>query len=199
MLWLLPLLLLLLLLLFLLFVVVAVFFLLFVVAVVFIVCCCCYCFWLLLLFSLFVVVFLLFVVVVDICGDPEWSYFNGYCYFTSTTCTSWLTAKANCTAFGSNLVTVHNQEENVYIQHRHNGEKSWIGLNDRNTEGLFTWTPGEIRNFSFWAPNQPNNFRDEDCVHTLGLGHGYRWNDVPCESCHKYTCAKGSFQITGFD
>ena len=41
---------------------------------------------------------------------------------------------------GSHLVTVHNQEENVHIQHRHNGEKSWIGLNDRSVEGSFVWT-----------------------------------------------------------
>ena len=41
---------------------------------------------------------------------------------------------------GSHLVTVHNQEENVHIHHRHNGEKSWIGLNDRRLEGSFVWT-----------------------------------------------------------
>ncbi|CAH3043319.1 unnamed protein product [Porites lobata] len=31
------------------------------------------------------------------------------------------------------------QEENVYIQHRHNGDKAWIGLNDIATEGVFPW------------------------------------------------------------
>ena len=79
-----------------------------------------------------------------------------------------MTAVSNCSAMNSHLVTVHNQEENVYIQHRHNGERSWIGLNDRSVEGSFVWTNKEIISFQFWAPQQPNNLKNEDCVHTLG-------------------------------
>ena len=93
----------------------------------------------------------------------------------------------------SNLVTVHNQEENVYIQHRHNGERSWIGLNDRSVEGSFVWTNKEISSFRFWAPQQPNDWKNEDCVHTLGARHGYTWNDVPCSNCYNYTC----FRVIG--
>ena len=92
----------------------------------------------------------------------------------------------------SNLVTVHNQEENVYIQHRHNGERSWIGLNDRSVEGSFVWTNKEISSFRFWAPQQPNDWKNEDCVQTLGAKHGYAWNDVPCHNCYNYTCFKGT-------
>ena len=92
----------------------------------------------------------------------------------------------------SKLVTVHNQEENVYIQHRHNGERSWIGLNDRSVEGSFVWTNKEISKFRFWAPQQPNDWKNEDCVHTLGAKHSYTWNDVPCTKCYNYTCFKGT-------
>ena len=92
----------------------------------------------------------------------------------------------------SNLVTVHNQEENVYIQHCHNGERSWIGLNDRSVEGSFVWTNKEISKFRFWAPQQPNDWKNEYCVHTLGVRHGYTWNDVPCHNCYNYTCFKGT-------
>ncbi|CAH3168899.1 unnamed protein product, partial [Porites evermanni] len=124
------------------------------------------------------------------------SYFSGYCYFTSRTCGSWITAVSNCSAMSSNLVTVHNQDENVYIQHRHNGERSWIGLNDRSVEGSFVWTNKEISSFRFWAPRQPNNWRNEDCVHTLGAKHGYTWNDVPCHNCYNYTCFKDLNECT---
>ena len=96
----------------------------------------------------------------------------------------------------SNLVTVHDQEENVYIQHRHNGERSWIGLNDRSVEGSFVWTNKEISKFRFWAPQQPNDWKNEDCVHTLGAKHGYTWNDVPCTNCYNYTCFKGNKRST---
>ena len=92
----------------------------------------------------------------------------------------------------SDLVTVHNQEENVFIQHRHAGDRSWIGLNDRSVEGSFVWTNKEISSFRFWAPKQPNDWNNEDCVHTLGVRHGYTWNDVPCDNCFNFTCFAGN-------
>ena len=95
---------------------------------------------------------------------------------------------------GANLVGIESQEENVYIQHRHNGDKAWIGLNDIATEGLFHWVDGCPYVFRYWASNQPNDFRGEDCVHTLGVRHGYMWNDVDCLACHQYTCKKGEIR-----
>ena len=130
----------------------------------------------------------------DIC-QTEWSYFDGYCYLTSRACATWLTAQSNCSTMSSNLVTVYSQEENVYIQHRHNGERSWIGLNDRSVEGSFAWASKDKSNFELWAPNQPNDWKNEDCVHTLGARHRYEWNDVSCDNCFNYTCFKGSFII----
>lgn len=127
----------------------------------------------------------------EIC-PPRWGYFNGYCYWTSSLCASWLNAELNCSVMGSNLVTVHNQEENVYVQHRHNGERSWIGLNDRSVEGSYVWVNKEKSSFRFWAPLQPNDWKNEDCVHTLGAKHGYTWNDVPCDNCFNYTCFRGT-------
>ncbi|XP_068703631.1 uncharacterized protein [Montipora foliosa] len=130
-----------------------------------------------------------YAVVSDICPSG-WGYFNGYCYFSSRACSSWLSAELNCSAMSSSLVTIHNHEENVYVQHRNNGKRSWIGLNDRSVEGSFVWTNHELSNFRFWAPRQPNNWRNEDCVHTLGVKHGYTWNDVSCDSCYNFTCFK---------
>ena len=130
----------------------------------------------------------------DIC-DPGWSYFDGFCYFTSDTCANWTTAVKKCRQENSVLADVNNNEENVYIQHRHNGEKSWLGLNDRSTEGDFTWVDHGHGNFTAWAKNQPNNFKEEDCVHALGVKHNYEWNDVHCSECHQFTCRKGKSNI----
>ena len=131
-----------------------------------------------------------FCVSTDIC-DPGWSYFNGFCYFTSHKCVNWSIALTNCRQQNSVLVDVANNEENVYIQHGQNGEKSWLGLNDISTEGNFTWADLGEGNFTAWANNQPNNFHDEDCVHALGVKYNYEWNDVNCSDCHQYTCKKG--------
>ena len=130
----------------------------------------------------------------DIC-DPGWSYFRGFCYYTSKTCTNWTTALKKCRQENSVLVDVSNNEENVYLQHRHNGEKSWLGLNDVSKEGDFIWVDRGAGNFTAWAKNQPNNFLEEDCVHALGVEHNYKWNDVKCSDCHQYTCKKGKLSL----
>ncbi|XP_078381942.1 uncharacterized protein LOC144664648 isoform X2 [Oculina patagonica] len=130
-----------------------------------------------------------YAILTDIC-EPGWSYFKGFCYFTSETCTNWTNALSKCRQANSVLVDVNSNEENVYIQHRHNGEKAWLGLNDRSTEGDFTWADVGRANFTAWARNQPNNYRGEDCVHALGLKMNYEWNDVKCSDCHQYTCKK---------
>ena len=127
----------------------------------------------------------------DVC-KPGWSYFSGVCYSTSQSCKTWTEAQKNCQRDNANLVAIKTQEANVYVQHRLNGEKGWIGLNDRDTEGTFVWAGNQSSNFTYWAPNQPNDFRlDEDCVHTLGVGHSFEWNDVSCGSCHNFTCSEG--------
>ncbi|KAL9973980.1 hypothetical protein ACROYT_G020507 [Oculina patagonica] len=131
-----------------------------------------------------------YVVLTGVC-DPGWSFFNGYCYYTSDKCKNWTTALSKCRQENSVLVDVNSNEENVFIQHRHNGAKSWLGHNDKLTEGDFIWADRGRGNFTAWARNQPNNFKGEDCVHALGVEYKYEWKDVKCSDCHQYTCKKG--------
>ena len=127
----------------------------------------------------------------DVC-KPGWSYFSGVCYSTSQSCKNWTEAQKTCQRDNANLVAIKTQEANVYVQHRLNGDKGWIGLNDRDTEGTFVWAGNQSSNFTYWAPHQPNDFRlNEDCVHTLGVRHSFKWNDVSCGTCHNFTCAEG--------
>ncbi|XP_022787222.1 uncharacterized protein LOC111327330 [Stylophora pistillata] len=137
-----------------------------------------------------------YVVLADVC-KPGWFYFSGFCYSTSQSCKNWTEAQKACQLYNTSLITVKSQEENVYIQHRLNGDKGWIGLNDRDTEGTFVWAGNQLSNFTYWAPRQPNDFRlNEDCVHTLGVGHKFEWNDVDCKSCHNYTCSEDLDECT---
>ena len=108
-------------------------------------------------------------------------------------CDSWINSQGKCSTLGASLPSIHSQEENVYVQHLHGGERAWLGLSDINTEGTFVWSDGTPFDFHYWARHQPNNFHDEDCVHTLGLlrDDEYKWNDVNCSDCHRFTCKKG--------
>lgn len=106
--------------------------------------------------------------------EPGWTFYNGSCYYSGGTCETWSNASNICRSMGANLPAIESQEENVYIQHRHHGDKAWISLNDITSEGLFTWVDGSRDKFPFWAEKQPNDFGGEDCVHTLGADHEYK-------------------------
>ena len=115
-----------------------------------------------------------------------------------SSCDTWSRSQGSCATLGANLPSIHSQEENVYIQSRHWGEQSWLGLSDINTEGTFVWSDGTPLDFRYWAKSQPNNFHNQDCVHTLGFlkEHKYQWNDVNCTDCHRFTCKKGMLQVS---
>ena len=52
----------------------------------------------------------------------------------------------------------------------------YVDGRDDDTEGSF-YTRGGPLPFSAWAPGEPNNVNNEDCVELADTG----WNDVPCE------------------
>lgn len=73
---------------------------------------------------------------------------------------SWEEAEANAKKIGGNLVTINDQEENEWIVNSYqkmvtyndrrgdleNGPylpRAWIGLNDKDEEGLYKWSSGE--------------------------------------------------------
>ncbi|XP_078382499.1 uncharacterized protein LOC144665190 isoform X3 [Oculina patagonica] len=140
-----------------------------------------------------------FTVLSDIC-EKDWFYFRGYCYRKVAACDSWGSSQSKCSIQGANLPSIHSEEENVFVQSLHGGEKSWLGLSDINTEGKFVWTDGTATDFHHWAKYQPNNLGNQDCVHTLGFlkDHDYEWNDVNCTDCHRFTCKQDYNECNNF-
>ena len=65
--------------------------------------------------------------------------------------------------------------------------QSWIGINDRNTEGQFVYASSEESiTISNWNANQPDNYDNEDCVHFVyDLS---KWNDLYCTSKNHFIC-----------
>lgn len=56
-------------------------------------------------------------------------------------------------------------------------EYVWIGLNDLVVEGRYVWTDGSATDYQNWAPHQPDNLNDSDCVFLLPDG---TWDDGRC-------------------
>ena len=76
------------------------------------------------------------------------------------------------------------------------GKQVWVGITDRQTEGVFRYVNGEIVNVDrsqsflyYFAAGEPNNHGDnEDCVHF--------WTDAP--ELNDMICSVDSFKGADF-
>lgn len=110
-------------------------------------------------------------------------------YFLNPTSLTGADAQNFAQSLGANLVSIQSQTENECVLTSLNNlgyasnEVVWIGFNDETTEGTFEWYDQSPITYTNWAPGEPNNAGDEDCVqiYPAGASPG-TWNDLPCNS-----------------
>lgn len=117
---------------------------------------------------------------VNNCGD--WVYFNGHCYTEREEYgdEDWYDARNDCAERGAYLVTISSPEENAFVNELNNNlnDPVWIGANDIEIEGDWTWHTDEPWVYDNWGTNEPNNSGNEDCAIMYSSGE---WNDTACE------------------
>ena len=65
--------------------------------------------------------------------------------------------------------------------------QTFIGANDRASEGTWVWSSGDTWSYTNWSSGQPSNADgNEDCG-TMWLGSG-EWNDAPCTNTYPFVC-----------
>jgi hypothetical protein len=108
-----------------------------------------------------------------------------------TSLMTWQDARAGCIAIGAgwDLVSIANSAENDIIKAvattSPNGN-TWIGLNDFTVEHQWDWPDSCSSNpFTGWAPGEPNNLGNEDCVEFYANG---QWNDYSCAALRQSIC-----------
>ena len=109
---------------------------------------------------------------------------------------SWVRAQEECSSNNADLASVTSSEENRFINQLAGDKESWIGGNDRETEGTFTWSDGSpwdtTKLEQFWAPEEPANSGDGsryDCVHIVP-GAGGRWKVDWCPRTKPFVCER---------
>ncbi|XP_028256217.1 lactose-binding lectin l-2-like [Parambassis ranga] len=114
-----------------------------------------------------------------------WYSFNGRCYKYVASPMTWADAELHCVSQGANLVSIHSQEENTFVQVLIKNfdpaqGKTWFGLSDLHKEGRWMWSDGCAVKFVFWVAGEPNNLLgQEHCAHT---NFGPKWNDIDCNT-----------------
>ena len=121
------------------------------------------------------------------CPD-DWVRFQGSCYlFGNGAGVHFTEAEHFCRQLkDSHLVTVESSMENGFLRDyisRLKKQDYWIGLTDVLIEGVYKWqTTDTVPTFLDWAPGQPDNGNNEDCVHFRSSDR--HWNDDHCT--HNY-------------
>ncbi|MSP53986.1 MAG: hypothetical protein EXR69_00015 [Myxococcales bacterium] len=112
-------------------------------------------------------------------------------YDYCTNYVSWTTARDICAAFGEQLVIMNDATENFGVSttayYSYFGGASWIGLNDRDSEGTWVWVDGSPLTYSAWYSGEPNDSGGEDNIGTNFGAVGY-WNDYGDASTLPFTC-----------
>ncbi|XP_041444786.1 hepatic lectin isoform X2 [Xenopus laevis] len=115
--------------------------------------------------------------------DSAWITFEDSCYYITTRKSNWQKARSFCVQEGGDLVVV-NSEKEQFLKEKSGVsilKRYWIGLNDLEEEGTWTWVDGTAysTSYQFWKKGEPNDhFTNEDCAH-LWNPTG-EWNDVHC-------------------
>ncbi|XP_052774875.1 perlucin-like [Mya arenaria] len=143
-----------------------------------------------------------------LCPDG-WVYFRCSCYlFMDIMKASWTEAEHHCETHKATLVIIETNAENLFVidfarrlykTDRRPTNSFWIGATDTVTEGLWTWyTDDSPLNFTGWAPTEPDNKVDQDCV-LLGGPYNYLWDDDHCSLTASFICEKGLSYLSGPD
>ena len=97
---------------------------------------------------------------------------------------SWSVAQAAAVTLGGNLVTVNDQAENdwlhtTFLNWGGQPRSFWLGYNDAEIEGVWTWVSGENPGFENWGGGAPNNgYQYEHYAHARHDWSDGTWNDL---------------------
>ncbi|XP_053307075.1 pulmonary surfactant-associated protein D-like [Spea bombifrons] len=109
-------------------------------------------------------------------------------YITNSKLADYYEAKGICNQAGGELPSPTNAEENeallaVALQYT---KGPFLGINDLQKEGNFTYPDGEPIGYTNWDVGQPKNDQDvKDCVSMSDSG---KWNDINCEEKRLVVC-----------
>ena len=93
---------------------------------------------------------------------------------------NWLDAQSSCAIWGGDLTSITTERENNYLNTLITSSvgNCWIGLNDRDVEGIYTWIDGTAVSYTNWT-STPSDDTNSNCVQINNAGNGI-WESVSC-------------------
>lgn len=110
----------------------------------------------------------------------DWHHFRSKCYLISNVSFDHSEAQEYCFSHNSTLNSVHNEDENNFINQLINiyllPEHVWLGaVTDRQSFPRFWWLDGTDWNYSHWGDYEPSNAR----MHCVAI-YRNNWHSFSC-------------------
>jgi len=117
--------------------------------------------------------------------------FNQNCYKFVDTAKTWNEAEAVCQSQiwkgKGHLASIHSEEENNFVSSL-STERFWLGGNDLQKDGVWTWSDGSAITYNNWYPDNPSNTGgNEHCMEIYSPSEK-KWNDNNCANKFKFVC-----------
>ncbi|KAJ0022148.1 hypothetical protein NQD34_009637, partial [Periophthalmus magnuspinnatus] len=68
------------------------------------------------------------------------TYLRGSFYYSSKMKRTWEESRSYCQEYGGDLIVINSNEEQEFVKLYE--DNKWIGLSDRETEGVWKWVDG---------------------------------------------------------
>jgi len=146
---------------------------------------------------------------VEACGE-DWERNGDRCYFWGTDKKNWTEAEDFCQGEGGHLASVTSNATKDFVlegMNRTGLEVAFIGGNDIEKEGTWTWTDCSPWGVTFWASEQPDNTHgNQDCmlqvlkwitVADTTDRYMHKMDDVGCYYKSGFVCSNKICSVTG--
>ncbi|GLD55459.1 macrophage mannose receptor 1 [Lates japonicus] len=129
---------------------------------------------------------------------PGWLSFAGSCYWMVSNInllTTWHEALTKCSDMGAHLLIINSQEEQFFINgnlpdfHQVDIPDIWIGLSDKDQDGVFKWVDKTAVTFSNYGPGWPRNTANLwDCGQIFTGNYDGKWETTNCFKSLGFVC-----------
>ena len=94
---------------------------------------------------------------------------------------NWLDAQSSCAVWGGDLTSITTERENnlLYTAISDTVSNCWIGLFERDGDGVYQWVDGTALSYTNWAANEPNTPTTDNCVEMNSNGN---WTNLDCDA-----------------
>ena len=110
---------------------------------------------------------------------------------------NWLDAQSSCAVWGGDLTSITTERENNLLHTAISDTVSncWIGLYERDGDGMYEWVDGTVLSYTNWTGTAPNDGNTNDCIQMSISGAG-SWIATDCEgTANSYVCKRNSTSI----